>query len=137
MQKHLSNFKEQPIHVSQHDFIFSDQFRHRLARHMAFCFACYIFFCISFYIPLAVFPAWNTEMFATNSARLGFPTWLKWRVFNSTMKFLPNLAFAYSVIYFVLPRHYFGRKNPLITTIVFAGILILIFLVSYLAVQLV
>jgi sensor histidine kinase YesM len=118
--------------VTQHDFIFSNQFRHRLARHVAFYFACYIFFCITYYIPSGVLPAWSTEGFAQRSGRLGFPTWLKWRVINSTFAFLPPLAFAYSIIYFILPRLYFNKKNLTNTIILFAAILLLIFLVTYL-----
>lgn len=118
--------------MTQHDFIFSNQFKHRLARHAAFYFACYLFFCITFYIPYYVFPAWNTELFAKNTARLGFPTWLKWRVFNSTLAFLPALAFAYSIIYFILPRRYFNKKNLAVTIVLFAGILAIILLTHYL-----
>ncbi len=118
--------------MSQHDFIFSNKTRHRLARHAAFYVACYIFFCIAFYIPWAVFPGYDTSQFATNSSRLGFPTWLKWRIFNSTLWFLPPLAFAYSIIYFILPRYYFNKKNLVVTILLFAGILTAIFLLSYL-----
>ena len=71
-------------------------------------------------------------MFAINSGRLGFPTWLKWRVFNSTLAFLPNLAFAYTIIYIVLPGYYFNKKNTKNTMLLFAGILVLILLSSYL-----
>jgi len=118
--------------VTQYDFIFSNQFKHRLSRHIVFYFACYIFYCVAIYIPNGVFPAWNTEMFAINSARLGFPTWLKWRVFNSTLSFLPSLAFAYAIIYVVLPRFYFNKKNIIKTILLFAGILVLILLSNYL-----
>lgn len=118
--------------MTQHDFIFSNQLRHRLARHIAFYFACYTFFCVAYYIPSGVFPAWNTEMFAINSARVGFPTWLKWRVFNSTLAFLPSLAFAYAIIYVVLPRFYFNKKNTLKTILLFAGIVVMILTINYL-----
>lgn len=123
---------EQGLRVNQHDFIFSNKLRHQIVRHAAFYLSCYLFFCIAFYIPWGVFPAWNTEMFAINSSRLGFPTWLKWRVFNSTLTFLPNLAFAYAIIYFVLPRYYFNKKNTIKTMLLFAGILALILLSTYL-----
>ena len=118
--------------MTQHDFIFSSQFRHRFARHIAFYFACYLFFCIVFYIPWAVFPGYDTSQFATNSSRLGFPTWLKWRIFNSNLSFIPSMLFAYSIIYFILPRFYFNKKNLIITILLFAGILVSIFLVKYL-----
>jgi len=118
--------------VTQHDFIFSNQFSPRLARHVAFYIACYIFFCIVIYIPSGVFPGYDTSQFATNSGRLGFPTWLKWRIFNSTLAFIPSLVFAYSIIYFILPRYYFNKKNLAITLLLFTGIFVSIFLVNYL-----
>lgn len=71
-------------------------------------------------------------MFKINSGRVGFPTWLKWRVFNSTLAFLPSLAFAYVIIYVVLPRFYFNKKNTLKTILLFAAILALILLINYL-----
>jgi sensor histidine kinase YesM len=84
-----------------------------------------------YYIPFGVFPGWNTELFFKNSSRLGFPTWLKWRIVNSAIAFFPNIAFAYSVIYFVLPRYYFHKKKWMNTTLVLVGILGLIFFVNY------
>jgi sensor histidine kinase YesM len=84
------------------------------------------------YIPSGVFPGYNTSQFAINSGRVGFPTWLKWRIFNSTLAFLPALAFAYSVIYFILPRYYFNKRNVYITILLFAGILAAILLIHYL-----
>ena len=132
LQKRFCNFIEELRDLTQHDFIFSNQFGHRLSRHIAFYFACYIFYCVAIYIPSGVFPAWNTEMFAINSGNRGFPTWLKWRVFNSTLSFLPSLAFAYAIIYVVLPRFYFNKKNTINTIILFAGSLVMILLINYL-----
>ena len=117
--------------MSQHDFIFSNHFRHRIARHAAFWFVCWIFFLISFYIPFCVFPGWNADRFAGAVARIGLLKWMWLRLFNSTITFLPLLAFAYSIIYFLLPRHFFNKKNWLITTVLFAGMLILILLAQY------
>jgi len=94
--------------------------------------ACYLFFLLLYYVPYAVFPAWNTSQFAKVSARLGFPTWLQWRIINSLIIFLPNLLFGYAVIYFALPRYYFNRKNVFITTSLFVGIIIVISLLQYL-----
>lgn len=127
----MSNFKEQPIHVSQHDFIFSNHFRHRIARHAAFGLACWIFFLVTFYLPIKVFPGWNTEQFAGNIARLGLLKWLWLRFVNSIFIFLPLLAFAYSVIYFLLPRFFFKKKNWVITTAMFVGILIIVLSLQY------
>jgi hypothetical protein len=94
LQTRYCNFTGQLHDVTQHDFIFSNHFNHRLARHIAFFFACYLFFLLLYYIPYAVFPAWNTSEFAKVSGRLGFPTWLKWRIVNSLIIFLPNLVLA-------------------------------------------
>ena len=41
------------------------------------------------------------------------------------------MAFAYVVLYFVLPRYYFNKKNPVTTTILLAGLLVLILSFHY------
>lgn len=117
--------------MSLHDFIFSNSIRHRMARHVAFWLATYVFFIITFYIPHCVFPAWNTEKFAAHSARLGFIWWLWWRIFNSVISLIPVLTFAYTVIYFVLPRHIFSKKNILITTAFLFPAIIAVILLNY------
>jgi sensor histidine kinase YesM len=137
LQKRLCNFIKQLNHVRQHDFIFSNRFRHRIARHAAFWFACYLFFLISSYLPGGVLPAWNTENFTVNVARIGLLKWLWLRLINSTITFLPQLAFAYIVIYFLLPRHLFNKKNWVITTVLFAGMLTLILILQYFSLWLV
>ncbi len=117
--------------MSQHDFIFSNHIRHRIARHAAFWFTCWIFFLISFYIPFCVFPAWDTEKFTVSVARIGLLKWLWLRLFNSTLTLIPLLAFAYTIIYFVLPRHFFNKKNWIVTTVLFAAMLMLILAAQY------
>ena len=121
--------------MRQYDFIFSNSLHYRIARHAAFLFASWLFYLVTFYIPLGVFPAWNTEQFATASARLGFPTWLKLRLFNATMVFLPLIPFAYLLMYFVLPRFFFNKKNLAFTiaatAIIIAGILPLNYLAGW------
>jgi sensor histidine kinase YesM len=117
--------------VSQRDFIFSNHLRHRMARHVTFWFATYIFFLVTFYIPHCVFPAWNTEKFSANTARLGFAWWLWWRAFNSTISFIPVLAFAYTIIYFVLPRHVFNKRNIFITTALFVPVIVGVLTLEY------
>lgn len=117
--------------MNQHDFIFSNQLRHRLTRHAVFWLGCYIFYLITFYFPSGVFPAWNTEKFAANTARLGLVKWLWWRLFNSVITFIPKLAFAYGVIYFVLFRHFFNKKNLIITIVLFVPAVIAILIAQY------
>jgi len=85
----------------------------------------------SFYIPFCVFPAWDTERFAGAVARIGLLKWLWLRLFNSTITLLPLLAFAYTVIYFLLPRHFFNKKNVLLSAFLFVGMLTLILLAQY------
>ena len=123
--------------MSQHDLIFSNQFGPRIARHAAFWLACWLFYVITFYIPLGVFPAWNTENFAAASARVGFPTWLKLRIFNATVVFLPQIPFAYLIIYFVLPRLFFNEKRLAFALILTAVMLALILSMGYLSAWLV
>ena len=117
--------------MNQHDFIFSNSIRHRVARHATFWFASYIFFIITFYIPHCVFPGWNTEKFAANTARLGVVKWLWWRIVHSTISLIPVLAFAYTIVYFILPRHIFNKKNIFITTALMVPVLIAVFILHY------
>jgi sensor histidine kinase YesM len=117
--------------VTQHDFIFSDRLRHRITRHAAFLLVCWIFFCVSFYLPFKVFPAWNTDAFARNVPRLGLARWLTLRFVNSLIIFFPLVAFAYVVIYFTLPRYFFSKKNRLTATVLFAGIFMIVLLAQY------
>jgi sensor histidine kinase YesM len=88
---------------------------------------------ISFYIPYGVFPGWNTERFAGNVARLGFPKWIWYRIVNSTVNFIPAVIFAYSIIYILLPRQLFTKKNSAITLLLFTMILLISFFAQFLA----
>jgi hypothetical protein len=117
--------------VSQHDFIFSNEYRHRLTRHAAFVVVCWVIFLISFYVPIKVLPGWNTENFTVNVARIGLSRWLRLRLINSAFSFIPLLLFSYSVIYFLLPHYFFNKKNRGFTTIIFSGIFIGILLLQY------
>jgi len=117
--------------VNERDFIFSNHFRYRIARHVAFWFACWLLFLVSYYIPSGVFPAWNTEKFAENVARIGLVRWLWLRLYNSTLTLLPLLAFAYTVLYFLLPRYLFNKNNRAFSAFLFIGIFILILLLQY------
>ena len=118
-------------YVTQHEFIFSDQFKHRITRHTAFLFCCWLFFCISFYIPIKVLPGWNTVNFTVNAARLGLSKWLWLRFVNSLLIFIPLVAFAYVVIYYILPHYFFNKKNQAITTVIFVVIFLVVLLAQY------
>jgi hypothetical protein len=117
--------------MTQKDFIFSNKIWHRLARHATFCFACWIFFLIAFYLPLKVLPGWDTHNFTVNTARLGVMKWLWLRLQNSLLIFLPMLVFAYAIIYFLLPRYFLNKKKRVVTLIFFAGIFILVLLLQF------
>ncbi len=117
--------------MTQQDFIFSNRIQHWLARHAAFCFACWIFFLISFYLPLKVLPGWNTENFTVNAARLGLMKWLWLRLQNSLLILLPMIVFAYSVIYFLLPHYFLNKKKRGISLIRLVGIFILVLLLQF------
>lgn len=117
--------------MTQHEFIFSNQFRHRLLRHAAFCISCWLFFFLTYYVPSCVLPGWNTEKFASNISRLGFVEWFWWRIFNSTITFIPILIFAYSVIYLVIHRHVFTKKNGIYTAGMMLGVLVLVLAAHY------
>jgi hypothetical protein len=117
--------------MTQQDFIFSNSFRHRVYRHVTFFFACWIFFLISFYIPIKVLPGWNTENFTVNVARLGLWKWLWLRLQNSMLLLVPMLVFAYSIIYFLLPRYFLSKKKQGVTLLLFAGMFMIVLLLQF------
>jgi len=117
--------------VTRYDFIFSKQLRPRILRHASFWLAYWFFFLISAYIPVCVFPGWDTSQFSTHVARIGLSRWFELRFINSSGIFLPLVFFTYTVIYFALPRFLSRKTNNAITVILFLLILVPILVAEY------
>lgn len=118
-----------------YDFIFSDQYRYRITRHVTFWFCWFVFVVFAWQIPMGdVFPNWDIEArmdFIQKKYRKDFVEmrggWanLIWEVSYKQLRILLcYIAFTYAIIYYILLL-YTANKKKWITT----GKLFLLFLV--------
>jgi len=122
--------------VTRQDFIFSNERRHRIARHLAFWSIWCIAYLLLFHYPLHTFHGWGfTTTYAEDSVvfnwiqQIGLPLFvLKTLIFNSLLMIVvPQAIFTYVLIYWVLPNYFFNKRN----VFVIAFILISVFVIYY------
>ena len=118
--------------LTKHDFIFSDQRRHRLARHIAFWLVWCLAFNILFHFPINVFKGWGPNNYNKNLLQLGLPLFfIKTLIVNSFLAIVvPQIALTYVLIYWLLPNYYFKRKNPFLTGVITICVLLIFYFVS-------
>ena len=117
--------------MTRQDFIFSNERRHRRARHLAFWGWWCVAYLLLFHYPLHSFTGWsfNEDTDTSDKIRqIGLPLFvLKTLLFNSLLMIVvPQAIFTYVLIYWLLPHYFFKKKN----VFVIAFILIILF-VSY------
>jgi hypothetical protein len=98
--------------VKIHDLIFSNQPRHRIARHTAFWLAWGVFFVFTYYLPHFWFVDWRfTEEQLRITHTLGYVRFTEFVVINNFIgTFLTHLFFTYPVLYFLMPRFLYTGK---------------------------
>ncbi len=121
------------IYVTRQDFIFSNERRHRIARHLAFWGGWCVAYLLLFHCPLYTFHGWGFSDAEDSDVfdwiqQIGLPLFvLKLLIFNSLLAVVvPQAIFTYVLIYWVLPNYFFKKRN----VFVIAFILIILF-VSY------
>jgi two-component system, LytTR family, sensor kinase len=100
--------------VTKHDFIFSEQRRHRIARHIAFWFLWCVAYNLLFHFPIHVFKGWDTSGPGTkNYQELGAVLFfIKALIVNSFFGVIvPQIALTYVLIYWLLPNYFYKRKS--------------------------
>lgn len=115
--------------MTKHDFIFSDKRSHRIARHVAFWFLWCFSFNLLFHYPIHVFKGWDISGPGTkNFQELGpLLFFIKSFWVNSFFGVIvPQIAFTYVLIYWLIPRCYF-KKRKLILTVAVSAVMLLIF----------
>jgi hypothetical protein len=120
--------------VTNHDFIFSNERRPRIARHAAFWTTWWLSYLLLFHIPVYTFKGWG---FDTNAAPLTFRaiqqiglSWyiIKLLIFSSLLAVvMPQAIFTYVFINWILPKYFYQKKNPFVT----AGVIIAALLIYY------
>ncbi len=113
--------------MTKHEFIFSDQRRHRMARHAAFWVVWWLSFLILFHYPLHSFKGWNLNEPSSSFQELGLvPFILKTMTFNVLLAvIIPQMAFTCFLLYYLLPNYFFKKRNPFIIACVLVGVLLI------------
>lgn len=128
----MSNFINHPSYVTTYDFIFSNRFRHRITRHVAFWVCWWLYFIVTFLLPTFHFQGYTFKTPNPLIEKFGIFFYIREvLIFKSLIPvILPQVAYTYTIISFALPRYFFKRRNVVSTTLAFAGIMILIYAVS-------
>jgi sensor histidine kinase YesM len=99
--------------VTKHDFIFSNQRKHRLARHITFWLLWCTTYNILFHYPVHVFKGWNTSGPGTKNFQELGPVlfFIKSLIVNSFFAVIvPQVALTYVLMYWLLPNYFYKRK---------------------------
>jgi hypothetical protein len=119
--------------VTKHEFIFSDQRRHRIARHVTFWFLWCLAFNLLFHYPIHVFKGWDTSGPGTkNFQELGVVRFFIKAFFVNSLfgVIIPQIAFTYVLIYWLLPKYYFKKRNPFATGSITVAVLVIFFFMA-------
>ena len=118
--------------MTKHDFIFSDQRRHRLARHIAFWLVWCLAYTILFFLPSNVFKGWGPNTNNVGLLKFGLPSFfIRTLIVNSFLAtVVPQIALTYVLIYWLLPNYYFKRKNPFLVGSITVSVLITFYFVA-------
>lgn len=114
--------------MTKHDFIFSDQRPDRIARHVAFWTTWLLFYLLFFHYPIHTFRGWNINEASGTLQKIGpLKLVLKTLIFNAFLAVVvPHALFIYCLLYWLLPRFFYQKKNLFVV----AGITIGFLLVS-------
>ena len=115
--------------MTKHEFIFSDQRKTRLTRHLFFWIVWWFAYTLFFHVPVLELKGWGLSREAAPATfrdvqRIGaFLYSIKTFVFNSLLAVvLPQAMFTYVLLYWLLPNYFYKKRNPLII----AGVIVVI-----------
>ena len=119
--------------MTKHEFIFSDQRKYRIARHVIFWLLWCIAFNLLFHYPIHVFKGWDTSGPGTKNYQALGPVlfFIKALIVNSLLAVIvPQIALTYVLIYWLLPEYFYKRKNYFLTGTITACILLAFYFVA-------
>jgi sensor histidine kinase YesM len=126
--------------VTKHEFIFSDQRRHRVARHVVFWIVWWFTYTLLFHIPTLELKGWGFSKEAapatfSDIAQIGPALYIiKTLIFNSLLASVaPQAIFTYILMYWILPQRFYKKRNAFVTVIILIGVLFLYYLAASLA----
>lgn len=100
--------------VTKNEFIFSDQRKHRIVRHIAFWLLWCVAFNLLFHYPIHVFKGWDTSGPGTRNFQELGPAlfFIKALIVNSFLGVIvPQIVLTYVLIYWLLPNYFYKRKK--------------------------
>jgi hypothetical protein len=117
--------------MTRHEFIFSDQRRHRIIRHVIFWVAWWLAYTLLFHVPVLELKGWGLSREAAPSTfrdvQLIGPILysLKILIFHSLLAIvLPQAILTYFLLYWYFPIFFYKKKNPFVTVAVLVVILL-------------
>lgn len=94
-----------------YDFIFSDQRRYRLRRHILFWIAWCIYFAVTYLVPTYWVPAYNFNGPMPQIEQYGVTKSILRIAMNSSLMAVVHMALVYGIIYYFLPKYLSKSSN--------------------------
>lgn len=120
--------------MTKDNFIFSNGRSHRIARHAAFWAVWCMAYLLLFHYPIHSFRGWNLSDTSTGFQNDGITTIgfiLKTLIFNTLLcVVVPQAIFTYVILYYVVPKYFFRKRNPFIIACVLLAVLLIHLLVA-------
>ena len=119
--------------MTKHEFIFSDQRKHRIVRHVTFWFVWCVAFNLLFHFPIHVFKGWDTSGPGTKNYQELGPVlfFIKALIVNSFFGVIvPQIAFTYVLIYWLLPNYFYKRRSYFLTGVITVTVLLAFYFVA-------
>ena len=91
--------------MKAYDLIFSNHPRQRIARHILFWIAWWIFFEFTYFLPYYWYPGWNTQNIPAPAQQSGYFMFYKVVFLNTFLAIIVHVFFTYLLIYFLMPRY--------------------------------
>jgi sensor histidine kinase YesM len=113
-------------------FIFSDQRRYRLRRHIVFWITWCLYFAITFLVPTYWVPAWNFKGPLPQIEKYGVLVSVLRILMNSVLMTVVHMILVYGVIYYFLPKYLSSKKNNIGVTALLGLFVIAIACFNYL-----
>jgi len=119
--------------MTKHEFTFSNQRKHRIARHVTFWFVWCVAFNLLFHFPIHVFKGWDTSGPGTKNYQELGPVlfFIKALIVNSFLGVIvPQIALTYVLIFWLLPNYFYKKKNYFLVGAITVGMLLAFYIVA-------
>jgi len=117
--------------MTLYDFIFSNQRRYRLRRHVVFWTTWCFYFAFTYLVPTYWVPAYNFSGPLPQIKQYGVLVSCLRILMNCTLMTLAHMALVYGIIYFFIPR-YLKYKSKFLITVALIAFILFVSCINYL-----